>query len=87
VWLEEMMIARHSLPAYPDWRGTSEEPIDLPHCFQVTLRVYRMRQRQRHEGWLQMLAGIPEFGQRQVSSQVTDMPARLLHRVRKCQQP
>ncbi len=49
--------------------------------------VDSMRQRQRDQGWLQVLAGILEFVYGEVGSQVIDVPPRLLHDVGKGQQP
>ena len=82
-----MMIARYGLSTYPDGKCAGKERIDFLHDFQATMLVGSMRQRQRNQGWLQVLAGILEFAYRQVGSQVTDVPPRLLHGVGKGQQP
>ena len=68
-------------------RCCPQEAHRFPALFPGSSADHRVRQRQRHQGWLQMLAGIPEFGERQVSSEVADMPSRLLHRVGKGEQP
>ena len=87
VRMQQMVIACQGLSTYPDGRRAGKERVDFLHRFQATMLVDSMRQRQRNQSWLQVLAGILEFVYGEVGSQVIDVPPRLLHDIGKGQQP
>src|SRR5215510_5935245 len=62
VRMQQMVIACQGLSTYPDGRRAGTERIDFLHRFQATILVDSMRQRQRDQSGLQVLAGILEFG-------------------------
>jgi len=61
-----MVITRYRLSPKPGGTRSCTESIDFLHRFEATVLVYSMCQRQRDEGWLEMLTGILELAQREV---------------------